>query len=180
MINGELSPTVDGHYRSLSLSQDCLEWDRFMEGQIPTMLINTVWHFLHQISPWKSITKWGVKFSKPLLSVTNRQWLLHNSNIHHRTDGFTAHQHSQHIDRIHELLMTPVSNLLPCDQHLLQQDFHNLGNADTIHQQLWGASMESAIGSTLHVAIGHFTSGSLHILNSLPSHPAPHRSPFTC
>ncbi len=150
-----------------------------MEGQKPTMLIDTFWSFLHQISPQKLITKWDVKFIKPLLSVTHRQWLFHNSDIHHRMDGLTAHQHSQLTDRIHELLMTLVSNLLPCDQHLLQQNFHNLGNAVTIHQQLWVPSMESAIGAASNIATGHITSGSLRIFNSLPSCPAPRRSPFT-
>ncbi len=173
-----LTPS-NGSYRDLALMQDKLGWDCFVKGQIPIVLLDTIHPCLHQISPCKSISKWGVQIIKSLLGVTHRQWLFWNSNVHHRIDSLTSHQHSQSFDCIHSLLMTPISELLPNDRHLLQQDFHQLSNTDTIQCQLWVASMESAISAASHVATGHYTPDSLQIFNSIPSQPAPCWSPFT-
>jgi hypothetical protein len=63
--------------------------------------------------------------------------------------------------------MTPISELLPNDQHLFQQDFHQLGNADTIQGHLWVASMKSAIHAASHIATGHYTPVSLQSFNSI-------------
>ncbi len=70
--------------------------------------------------------------------------------------------------------MTNVNYLLPCHRHLLNQDFHQLSNADTLPCQLWVASMKSTISAASHVAYGHYTPGSMQIFNSRPDSPQAH------
>ncbi len=68
-------------------------------------------------------------------------------------------------------MKTSPANLLPCHCHLLDRNFHDHGNGETIHQQLWITSMESAISAAFNVSTGHFTRGSLQIFNNTrPQH----------
>jgi hypothetical protein len=83
----------------------------------------------------------------------------------------TLSQHTALFAWMQELLMTNINYLLPCHCHLLNQDFHQLGNADTLPCQLWVASIESAISAASHVASGHYTPGSMQIFNSRPDAP---------
>jgi hypothetical protein len=163
--------TTGQQYILLAQTQDHLGWDCFMEGQIPSILIKTIKPQLHQCSPWKSINKWGVKFIKSLINITHKQWIYRNADVHHVINGLTSSQNTALFAWVQELLMTNVNYLLPCHHHLLNQDFHQLGNADTLPHQLWVASMESAISAASHVASRHFTQGSMQIFNSCPNAP---------
>ncbi len=111
---------IGSKYMPLSRIQDQLGWDCFVEGQIPIALLKMIRPFL---SPRKSIILWGVKLTKSLLSVTHRQWLFRNADIHHRFDGLTMHQHTLLHHRITDLLKTSPQDLLPKHRYLLQQDF---------------------------------------------------------
>ena len=146
-------------YIPLATIHDALGWDCFLEGRISVSLINTVGSSLPSR---KSITKWGVSFIKALLSVTHRQWLFRNADVHHSFDGLTMHGHNILNARIRELLVTSPGTLLPNHRYLLQQDFVQLGSADTIQRQIWVAAMESALGAAFHFHSGHLTPGSLH------------------
>ena len=129
-------------------------------------MIETIKPQLHQYSPWKSIDKWGVKLVKSLINITHNQWIYRNVDVHHVIDGLTSNQHTILFARVRELLMTDANHLLPCHRHLLNQDFHHLGNADTLSHQIWVASMESAISAASHVASGHYSQGSMQIFNT--------------
>ncbi len=74
--------------------------------------------------------------------------------------------------------MSPT-NLLPCHRYLLQHNFYQLGSDSTLQQQLWVASMESAISAASHVSSGHHTPEGLQSFYSLPSRAHPCWSLFT-
>jgi hypothetical protein len=158
-------------YLRLARIQDWLGWDCFVEGCIPVLPIETVRPFLHDWSPQKSIVRWGVAFIKSLLSVTHKQWLFRNADVHHKIDGLTTHQHTLLNQCIHNLIRTSPNELLPIHCHLLQQDFAQLGNAETLQRQIWVASMESALGAASHFSTGHLTPGSLHRFFSFQARP---------
>ena len=87
------------------------------------------------------------------------------------------HGHKLLFNRINELLTTSPGDLLPAHRYLLQQDFVQLGNADTIQRQIWVATMESALGAASHFHSGHLTPGSLHKFFSARQRPSqPKRS----
>jgi hypothetical protein len=119
-------------FTALARVQNWLGWDYFVEGRIPTLLIETVQPFLHDLSPQKSMMTWGISFLKALLGVIHKRWLLRNADVHHRIDGLTTHQHTLLNQRIHNLIQTTPKELLPMHCHLLQQDFAQLGNAETL------------------------------------------------
>jgi hypothetical protein len=78
-------------YLPLAKIQDKLGWDCFLGGRIPIVLLKAVDLSL----PYrKSIMKWGISFIKTLLSVTHRQWLFRNADVHHSFDGLTLHGHN--------------------------------------------------------------------------------------
>jgi hypothetical protein len=120
----------------LARVQDWLGWDCFVKGQIPTLLIKTVQPFLHNLSTQKSMMTWGVSFLKALLGVTHKQWLFRNADVHHRIDGLATYQHTLLNKCIHDLIQTTPEELLPTHRHLLQQDFAQLGNAETLQRQI--------------------------------------------
>jgi hypothetical protein len=60
-------------FTALARVQGWLGWDCFVEGRIPTLLIETVRPFLHDLSPRKSMMTWGVSFLNALLGVTHKQ-----------------------------------------------------------------------------------------------------------
>jgi hypothetical protein len=163
----------NSRFLTLSEAHNLLGWDCFIEGRIPILLITTVQKYLHEWNPRKSVTKWGVRLIKLLLSITHKQWLYRNSNIHLRFDGLTSHQHLLLSDRIHELIRTSPADLLPCHRHLLLHNFFHLGSDSTLKRQLWVASMESAISAASHVSFGHHTPGSLQMFYTLPSQAHP-------
>ena len=163
--------TTGQQYILLARTQDLLGWDCFMEGQIPTILIETIKPQLHQWSPRKSIDNWGIKLIKSLINITHKQWIYRNADVHHVIDGLTSSQRTTLFACVQELLMTDINYLLPCHRHLLKQDFQQLGNADTLPRQLWVASMESAISAASNVASGHYTTGSMQVFNSCPDAP---------
>jgi hypothetical protein len=118
--------------------------------------------------------RWGASFLKSLLSNTHKQWLFRNSDVHHIIDGLMTHQHALLNQCIHDLIQTTPKlpkELLPMHYHLLQQDFAQLGNADTLQQQIWVASMESALGAASHFSYSHLTPCSLHRFFCPQSHP---------
>ena len=146
-------------YLPLARIIDELGWDCFLEGRIPITLLEAVGLSLPSR---RSIAKWGISFIKTLLSVTHRQWLFQNADVHHDFDGLTMHGHKLLHIRINELLTTTPGDLLPAHRYLLQQDFVQLGNADTIQRQIWVAAMESALGAVSHFHLDHLTPGSLY------------------
>jgi hypothetical protein len=149
LVSMESCTSHGSRFLPLSRAHDLLGWDYFIKGLIPILLITMVEKFLHEWSPRKLINKWSVSFIKSLLNITHKQWLYCNSDIHHRFDGLTSHQHRLLSERSHELIMTAPTDLLLCHHHLLEQDFCQLCSANTMAHQLWVTSMESAI-SVLH------------------------------
>jgi hypothetical protein len=81
------------------------------------------------------------------------------------------HGHKLLFIRINELLTTSPGDLLPAHRYLLQQDYVQLGNANTMQRQIWVATMESALGAASHFHSGHLTPGSLHKFFSVRQRP---------
>jgi hypothetical protein len=129
---------------------DCL-----VEGRIPQILIDTVQPMLCQYNPRGSVYLWGAKFIKSLISITHKQWLYRNSNVHHVIDGLSSWQQQELTARIHRLLETKRMSLLERHKHFMDVDFMKLGSGTTIARQVWVANVEMAI-SIAKVVRGNF------------------------
>jgi hypothetical protein len=98
-------------YNQVVTAINNLGWDCFVEGRIPHVLIDTVKPMLHRYIPRGSVELWGAKFIKSLLSITHKQWLYRNSDVHHVIDGLSSRQHQELTARIYDLLETKKDSL---------------------------------------------------------------------
>jgi len=124
-------------------------------GRIPQVLIGVVKPMLRCYISRGSVELWGAKFIKSLISITHKQWLYRNSDVHHVIDGLSSPQQQELTVRIHELLQTKKNSLLERHKHLMDVDFVEMGSGPTIVQQVWVAKMEMTI-SVAKVARGNF------------------------
>ena len=100
---------------------------------------------LRRYMPKGSVELWGAKFIKSLVSITHKQWLYRNSDVHHAIDGISARQHQELTARIHCLLKTKKDSLHERHRHLMEVDFAKLGSGTTIARQVWVANVDMAI-----------------------------------
>jgi hypothetical protein len=142
-------------YSHIALAIDNLGWDCLLEGRVPHVLIETIHPMLRQYSPRGSIDLWGAKLIKSLISITHKQWLYRNSNVHHVIEGLSSQQQQELTERIRELLKVKKNTLLERHKHFMDVDFNKLGCGTTIARQVWVANVEMAM-SVAKIARGDF------------------------
>ncbi len=109
----------------------------------------------HWYKPSGSIKIWGTKFIKSLISLTHKQWLYRNCDVHYISNGLTLRQHNELTSKIKELMKTKRTALFGRHRHYMNTNFNILGCGPTIARQVWVANMEMAI-SIAKVAKGNF------------------------
>jgi hypothetical protein len=77
-------------YNHIASAVDNLGWDCFVKGRILQVLIDAVKPMLCRYIPRGSVELWGAKFIKSLKSITHKQWLYRNSDVHHVIDGLSS------------------------------------------------------------------------------------------
>merc|ERR1712115_213445 len=96
---------------------------------------------------------WARLFITKLLQITHKQWLLRNTKIHIKRKGdMNKEEHDKLREKIKKLIWTDPKDLLPGNEHLLNEDFDSLGRASAIDQILWVAEMEASITAAHHKA----------------------------
>ncbi len=158
-------------YVRLSANIDNLGWDCFVEGQLPYSLITVIKPMFCWYKPCGSIKIWGIKFIKSLISLTHKQWLCRNCDVHYISNGLTLRQHEKLTSKIKELMKTNCTALLGRHQHYMNTNCNTLGCRPTIARQVWGTYMDMAV-SIAKVAKGNFctqeTLRQLHTPLTLP------------
>ncbi len=142
-------------FLTIFIDIDNLGWDCFVEGRIPYSLIISIPPMFLRYNPQWSVENWGAKLIQSLLSLTHKQWLYQNSNMHYVSESLTAGQHDELQEKMHGLMRTKHLALLPWHWHFLTIDFVTLGRGPTLAHQVWVANMEMAI-SVSKVARGIF------------------------
>jgi hypothetical protein len=175
---------LQSSYLQMSQSQDRLRWDCFVEGRISALLLECIRPLFVQWTPQKSLEKWGTQILKTLLNLTHKQWIFRNADVHYKINGLTQEQHMEIFSCIQSLMEITPLDLLPCHCHLLDNSFHNLGNAETIHQQIWIALMETALKAASRATAGQIKPGSMtifnnHCLTAIPRRSTNHHSQTT-
>jgi hypothetical protein len=84
-----------------------------MEDRIPYSLIISITPMFLQYNPRGLVENWGAKLIQSLLSLMHKQWLYQNSDMHYVSEGLTAGQHDELQEKIHRLMRTKRSSLLP-------------------------------------------------------------------
>ncbi len=93
-------------YLHFAISIDKLGWDCFMEGRIPISLIDVIKPMFLYYKPRGSVKIWGTKFIKGLISLTHKQWLYRNNDVHYVSEGLTLRQHEELTTKIEILMKT--------------------------------------------------------------------------
>ena len=138
----------DACFQSLARDMDLLGWDSFLEGRVPTTLIELQNMCLQTSGSWWKIKTWSSHFIQHLLNITHRQWLYRNARIHLRkVEGLTAAEHEDVIELVKDMVLVDPNDLLPRHKHLLQTDFRKLGEGATVDRKLWLQRMRSAISA---------------------------------
>ncbi len=142
-------------YLHLSSNINNLGWDCFVEGWIPYSLITVIKPMFRWYKPHESIKIWGTKFIKSLISLSHKQWLYRNCDVHYISDGLTLRQHNELTSKIKELMKTKRSALLGRHRHYTNTNFNKIGLGSTLACQVWAAYMEMTI-SVAKIAKGNF------------------------
>ena len=137
---------ADCRLERMALIQDRLGWDNLVEGRIPTIYVEHRRMHLASIKTTMTAKRWAKGLITRLLQMTHKQWLLRNAKVHIKRKGdLTAKEHDKLLSKIESLIWTDPDDLLPGDEHLLNEDFDQLGRASAIDQQLWVAEMEASM-----------------------------------
>ena len=133
--------------------QDKLGWDCMLEGRIPKLFVlHQRCHLAHKKTRMTA-KRWAKTLITKLLKITHKQWLLRNAKIHIKRKGdMNEEEHDKLRKKIEKLIWTDPEDLLPGDEHLLNEDFDSLGRASAIDQILWVAEMEASIAAANHDA----------------------------
>jgi hypothetical protein len=123
---------------------------------------------LCQYIPRGSVELWGTKFIKSLMSITHKEWLCRNSDVHHVINGLSLQQQQELTTRICELLETKKNSLLEQHRHLMEVDFIKLGSGTTIARQVWIANVEMAI-SVAKIAHGNYCTQEILLILRTPA-----------
>ena len=137
---------ADCRLERMALIQDRLGWDNLVEGRIPMIYVEHQRMHLASIKTTMTAKRWAKGLITRLLQMTHKQWLLRNAKVHIKRKGdLTAKEHDELLSKIESLIWTDPDDLLPGDEHLLNEDFDQLGRASAIDQQLWVAEMEASM-----------------------------------
>jgi hypothetical protein len=109
----------------------------------------------HWYKPCGSIEIWGTTFIKSLISLTHKQWLYRNCDVHYISNGSTSRQDKELTSKIKEHMKTKRTALLGQHRHYMNTNFNTHGCGPTIARQVWVVIMEMAI-SVAKVAKGNF------------------------
>ncbi len=120
----------------LAISIDNLGWDCFLEGRLPSSLIDAIKPMLRWYKPRGSVELWGCKFIKGLIRLTHKQWLYRNNKVHYVSNGLTMKQHEELTAKIKILLKTRRCALLRCHRHYMLTNFEVLGSGPTLARQV--------------------------------------------
>merc|ERR1712115_530101 len=138
---------------TLAEAQDRLGWDCMMEGRIPNHFVVHQRAHLAHTKTRMTAKRWAKTLITKLLKITHKQWLLRNAKIHIKRKGdMNEEDHDKLLKKIEKLIWTDPEDLLPGDEHLLNEDFDSLGRASAIDQILWVAEMEASIAAAHHKA----------------------------
>merc|ERR1712051_980929 len=138
---------------NLAKAQYILGWDCMLEGRIPKLFVLHQRSHLAHLKTRMTAKRWAKTLITKLLQITHKQWLLRNAKIHIKRKGdMNKEEHDKLLEKIEKLIWTDPEDLLPGDEHLLNEDFDSLGRASAIDQILWVAEMEASITAANHGA----------------------------
>ena len=86
-----------------------------------TLYVELQREYIRGIDRYQTAESWAVGLMEQLIRLTHRQWCYRNCKIHFkRSDGRTALQHEEIVEKVKDLMWTDPGDLLPEDRLLLE------------------------------------------------------------
>ena len=131
--------------RLLSVSQDMLGWNNFMEGKISKRFrMIQQQHYADNDSKFSS-HKWSSDLISRLLLMIHKQWIYRNNVVHKRRKDGLKHKEGMKVKRKIEALCAEGNTMLePEDTYLMDAPLECIQEWDGIKKKIWIRSVEAA------------------------------------
>ena len=131
--------------RILSVSQDMIGWNNFMEGKISKRFQMIQQQHYTDIDSKFSSHKWSSDLISRLLLMIHKQWIQRNNVVHKRRKDGLKHKEGIKVKRKIEALCAEGENMLePEDQYLMDAPLECIQEWDGIKKKIWIRSVEAA------------------------------------
>ncbi len=129
-----------------AVGQDLIGWTEFLHGKV-SIEIASIQQLHCKSSPSYQLTgtDWMKAFISHLLQMSHSQWIFRNYTLHDKQWGYLCLcLRSDILREIHELLETPLSDVPPESQYLLELDHSSMYNARYEDQAYWVLALKAA------------------------------------
>jgi hypothetical protein len=145
------SLVADGGFGSLNIKvaavgQDLIKWTVFLHGKVSIEIayIQQL-HCMSSSSCRLTGNDWMKAFISHLLQMSHSQWIFRNYTLHDKQWGYLCLcLRSDILCKIHKLLETPPSDVLPESQYLLELNHSSMYNAIYKEQAYWVLALKAA------------------------------------
>jgi hypothetical protein len=132
--------------RVAAVGQDLIGWTEFLHGKV-SVEIASIQRIHCMSSPSCRLTgsDWMKAFISHLLQISHSQWIFRNYTLHDKQRGYLClHLRADILREVHELLETPLSDVPPESQYLLELDHSSMYNASYEEQAYWVLALKAA------------------------------------
>ena len=131
--------------RLLSVSQDTIGWNNFMEGKISKRFQTVQQEYYTDIDSKFSSHKWASDLISRLLLMIHKQWIYRNNVVHKRRKDGLKHKEGMKVERkIEALCAEGETTLEPEDHYLMDDTLECIQEWDGIKKKIWIRSVEAA------------------------------------
>ena len=129
---------LDHHYRQMAIDQDCIGWQRFMEGMICKKVRDIQVAHYTVCGPRTSPQRWAVGTIIKLLEAMHVQWLYRCIQTHDKASGtLRTLQKEELLREIDRQLDAGMDDLLEEDQYLAEVNMDDLETSSGERQENW-------------------------------------------
>jgi hypothetical protein len=132
-------------FRHMALSQDTIEWRRFLEGMILTEITNIQRQYIAVNGSRMSLDKWCTGLITRLLEITHGQWLYRNYIVHDPVSGtIPTAKKEEFLLEIERQRDLGNADLLEEDKYLAEVNLEEMATSSGEWQHYWLLAIQTA------------------------------------
>jgi len=123
-----------------------IRWTEFLHGKVSIEIASIQkLHCMSSLACRLTGNDWMKPFITHLLQMSHSQWIFRNYTLHSKQRGYLhLRLRSDTLCEINELLETPLSEIPPQSQYLLELDHSSMYNARYEDQAYWVLALKAA------------------------------------
>ena len=140
---------------SLSIAQDEIGWDNFLEGKVSNEICPLQATYLDTIPSDKIVTTWITGLISHLIKIIRSQWIYRNEIVHKRTaDGLKQVEGANIRIAIRSQLRQGTTGLDDEDKFLVWHTYQEINNWSGDEKKLWLCAIKAARLAQLLMTMG--------------------------